>query len=105
MRYFGAYSSKARAYRKNQSLTLQSFSANHTRTTEDEHKLSPKKRAALRKSWAQLIRRVHQLQPLKCDCGGTLRVIAFITEHKVIRRILDHLEKRNSDSTDSRAPP
>jgi hypothetical protein len=25
---------------------------------------------------------------LKCDCGGTLRVFSFITEHKVIRKIL-----------------
>ncbi len=48
-----------------------------------EPKLSPKKRAALRKRWAQLIkliRRVHQTDPLQCDCGGTYRVIAFITE-------------------------
>ena len=35
-------------------------------------------------------------------CGGPLRVIGFITEHKVIRKILDHLHKRNGDS---RAPP
>jgi len=62
--------------------------------------LSPKKRAALRKSWAQLIKRVYQAEPLKCDCGGSYRVIAFITEHKVIRKILEHLEKRAS-----RAPP
>ena len=101
-RYFGAYSSKARTYRKKRSLTLQSFNANPSSPTEDELKLSPKKRAALRKSWAQLIKRVYQAEPLRCDCGGTLRVIAFITEHKVIRKILEHLEKRK---TGSRAPP
>jgi hypothetical protein len=39
---------------------------------------------------------------LKCECGGEFRVIAFITEHKVIRKILDHLENRKRDS---RAPP
>ncbi len=100
--YFGAYSSKARAYRKKRNLTLQSFSANPSSPTEDELKLSPKKHAALRKSWAQLIKRVYQAEPLKCDCGGTYRVIAFITEHKVIRKILEHLEKRKADS---RAPP
>jgi hypothetical protein len=100
--YFGAYSSKARTYRKKRNLTLQSFSANPSSPTEDELKLSPKKHAALRKSWAQLIKRVYQAEPLKCDCGGTYRVIAFITEHKVIRKILEHLEKRKADS---RAPP
>ena len=43
--------------------------------------------------------------PPKCGAphfGGTLRVIGFITEHKVIRKILDHLDKRNGHS---RAPP
>jgi hypothetical protein len=28
---------------------------------------------------------------LKCDCGGSFRVIAFITDHKVISKILKHL--------------
>jgi hypothetical protein len=88
VRYFGAYSSRARVYRKKASLTLQSLGASHTSASQDEPKLSPKKRAALRKSWAQLIRRVYQVDPLKCDCGGTLRVISFITEHKVIQKIL-----------------
>ena len=43
--------------------------------------------------------------PPKCGAphfGGTLRVIGFITDHKVIRKILDHLHKRNRNS---RAPP
>jgi hypothetical protein len=100
--YFGAYSSKARAYRKKLSFTLTSLGTPHTLASQGEPKLSPKKRAALRRSWAQLIRRVYQTDPLKCECGGELRVIAFITEHKVIRKILEHLEKRNSNS---RAPP
>jgi hypothetical protein len=102
VRYFGAYSSKARAYRKKRSLTLQSFTTNPYSSTKDSFELSPKKPAALRKRWAQLIKRVHQVDPLICDCGGTYRVIAFITEHKVIRKILEHLEKRKQDS---RAPP
>jgi hypothetical protein len=102
VRYFGAYSSRARAYRKKRSLILQSLGPNATSTPQEEPNLSPKKRAALRKSWAQLIRRVYQTDPLKCDCGGTYRVISFITEHKVIRKILDHLETRKRDS---RAPP
>ncbi|NIS83238.1 MAG: hypothetical protein GTO14_24230 [Anaerolineales bacterium] len=92
VRYFGAYSSRARVYRKKAGLTLQSLGAKRASASQDEPKLSPKKRAALRKSWAQLIRRVYQTDPLKCDCGGELRVIAFITDQKVIRKILDHLQ-------------
>jgi hypothetical protein len=103
VRYFGAYSSRARAYRKTRHLTLQSLGADDNSASQDEPELSPKKRAAVRKSWAQLIRRVYLTDPLKCECGGTLRVIAFITEQKVIRKILDHLETNRS--TGSRAPP
>jgi len=101
-RYFGAYSSKARTYRKKTNLTLQSFSANQASPSKGEPFLSPKKRAALRKSWAQLIKRVYQAEPFKCDCGGSYRVIAFINEHKVIQKILEHLKKTKADS---RAPP
>ena len=63
-------------------------------------KLTSKHRAALRKRWANLIRRVHKTDPLLCACGGKFVVISFITEPKVIRRILDHLDKQ-----DPRAPP
>ena len=104
VRYFGAYSSKARAYRNKRKLCLESFNISNTPTPKDEVELSPKKRAALRKSWARLIKRVYQVEPLKCDCGGTLRVIAFITQQKVITKILQHLEKTKTKS-ESRAPP
>jgi hypothetical protein len=46
----------------------------------------------------------NQAEPLKCDCGGCFRVIAFITEHKVITKILKHLEKTKTKEK-SRAPP
>ena len=76
----GAYSSRARAYRKRKNLPLQSLTGQRDAKPKSEPKLSPKKRAALRKRWAQLIKRVYQTDPLKCDCGGQLRVISFITE-------------------------
>jgi hypothetical protein len=34
------------------------------------------------------LKRVELVDSLKCDCGGTYGVIAFITEYKVIRKIL-----------------
>ena len=52
-------------------------------------------RAALRRRWANLIRRVYEVDPLVCRrCGGEMRVVSFITEPGQIRRILDHLRKR-----------
>ncbi len=80
--YFGAYSSKARACRAKTKLTLQSFALKDTQAAQDEPPLSPQKRAALRRSWARLIRRVYLTDPLKCERGGELRVIAFITEQR-----------------------
>jgi hypothetical protein len=100
----GAYSSRARAFRKRKNRPLQSLTSQQNPKANSEPKLSSKKRAALRKSWAQLIKRVHQTDPLRCDCGGTYRVIAFITEQKVIRKILAHLEERRR-KRDSRPPP
>ena len=42
-----------------------------------------------------MIRRVYEVDPLVCPrCGAEMRVIAFITEPRVIRRILDHLRQR-----------
>lgn len=90
-----------RAHRKEANLTLQT--SHDDSLPAEEPKLSPQRRAALRKRWSQLIRLVYQTDPLVCPrCGGELRVVAFITEPKVIRKTLDHLDKRNRDS---RAPP
>ena len=97
-----AYASRTRVFREKRGLTLVSLGDSDNATSKAEPELSPKKRAALRKSWARLIKRVYQVDPLKCDCGVNATRVGFITEHKVIRKILDHLDKRNGDS---RAPP
>ena len=59
---------------------------------------------ALRRSWAQLIKRIYEVDPLVCpSCGGTMKVIAFITEHAVVDAILRHLAKAETRSP--RGPP
>lgn len=51
----------------------------------------------------QLRRRVFEVDPLVCErCGGKFKVIGFITQPRVIRKILDHLKKRKGRN---RAPP
>ena len=58
--------------------------------------------------WAQLIRRVWLEDPLLCpNCGGTMRIISFITELSVIDRILRHLKWRPGRALEpgSRSPP
>lgn len=50
--------------------------------------------------WASLLRRVYGPAALLCDrCGSPLKVIAFIEDRKIVRRILDHLGIRST------APP
>jgi len=62
--------------------------------------------AALRRGWARLIRRVYEVDPLVCPrCQGVMRVVAFITEGRVIRRILDHLGASAFRAPQDRAPP
>jgi hypothetical protein len=40
-----------------------------------------------------MIRKVYEINPLLCPtCGGRMRVISFIQDHKVIDRIIRHLE-------------
>ncbi|UCD46894.1 MAG: transposase zinc-binding domain-containing protein [Deltaproteobacteria bacterium] len=42
---------------------------------------------ARRKSWARLIRRVYEVDPLLCPCGQRMRVAGFIAQAPVIRKI------------------
>ena len=45
------------------------------------------------KGWAEMIRKVYEVDPLLCpSCGGQMRIISFIEDHKVIDRIIAHLE-------------
>jgi len=46
-----------------------------------------------RRGWAEMIRKVYEVNPLTCpQCGGTMKVIAFITDFPVVDRIIDHLK-------------
>jgi len=43
-------------------------------------------------AWTRVIQKVYEVDPLQCpECGGRLKVISFITDPEVIRRILEHL--------------
>ena len=90
--YFGAYSSCLRARRR----TLDSPDA------PDEPPGVPLP-SARRRLWANMIRRVYEVDPLVCTrCGSTMRIISFITDLKTIRKILAHLAKHPSRK---RGPP
>jgi hypothetical protein len=45
-----------------------------------------------RRNWARLIQKVYEVDPLACPrCQGKMRIISFIEDEEVIRRILEHL--------------
>jgi hypothetical protein len=45
------------------------------------------------KGWAEMIRKVYEVNPLICpSCGGRMRIIFFIDDPKTIDRIIRHLE-------------
>ena len=82
VRYYGYYSNVARGKRKAQG-------------TDDVVPgiLDPvENNKALRKSWARLIQKIYEVEPLVCPrCNGTMRIISFIEAPQVIRDILTHL--------------
>jgi len=40
-----------------------------------------------------MIRKVYEVDPLVCpQCGGRMKVIAFLTDYAVVDRIIDHLK-------------
>ena len=58
--------------------------------------------------WAQLIKKVYEVDPLKCEqCGKTLKVIAFIVDVTSIHRILSHIgeESEAPQIHPARGPP
>ena len=44
------------------------------------------------KNWARLIQKIYEVDPLTCPkCHGPMRVISFIEDQDVIKKILKHL--------------
>lgn len=55
-----------------------------------------------KKRWSYFIRKVYETDPLTCPkCQGAMRIIAFIDQPDVIKKILQHLGLWQ----DSHAPP
>jgi hypothetical protein len=56
-----------------------------------------------RRRWAELLRQIFEVDPLRCPaCGSEMRIVAFITQRAVIDRILGHLRRARESA---RGPP
>ena len=48
-------------------------------------------------TWARLIQKVYEVDPLKCPkCGGQMKIIAVITDSFECQKIVEHLKKNKS---------
>ncbi len=62
---------------------------------------------ARRRSWARMLQRIFETDPLTCPkCGETVRIVGFVTQPAIIDKILKHRRERQLTSPfESRAPP
>ncbi len=82
VRYYGYYSNKSRGMRKKQGK-------DDVVPSLIESDISP---SAFRKDWARLIQKIYNVDPLVCPkCQGRMRLISFIEDPEVIKKILKHL--------------
>jgi len=45
------------------------------------------------KGWAEMIRKAYEVDPIVCpQCGGTMKVIAFLADYAVVDRVIDQLK-------------
>lgn len=77
--YYGWYSNKSRGLR----------SKDKGKKKADTENVTEKRKTNA--TWAQLIRMVYEVDPLICpECGSEMRIISFIEQKDVIRKILEH---------------
>jgi C-terminal region of aryl-sulfatase len=76
--FYGFYASRVRSLRR--------------KTEASDVPAEPTTKTRCSPSWARLISKVYQADPLACKgCGGPLEIVAYITDEISIKRILDHL--------------
>jgi len=86
IRYYGALSNAARGKRRKEQQKGQG-----PLPTVFEPQ-APPEGFGKNSAWARLIQKVYEVDPLACpECGAPMKVISFINDPVVIRKILEHL--------------
>jgi hypothetical protein len=112
VRYYGAYANRLRAglraaFEARGEDVPRSSPAGAGTAPEEKPSPGDEATAMRRASWARWMRKVFEVDPLRCPrCGDTMAVVAWITEPSVVARILKHREaKRLRSVFEERAPP
>jgi len=102
-RYYGIYANRSRLsapLSKNEAAELPAI----PRPGDGDSDFAKSRRA----SWARLLRKIFEVDPMLCPCGGKMKIVSVITDPRVVDRILRHLESRacrGRDPFQPRPPP
>jgi hypothetical protein len=97
-RYYGWYANRTRGIRRQ--------AGGGTQPAVVAADVVPPALAAVRRRWAELLRRIFEVDPLRCPrCGTPMRIVAFLTAPPVIDQILTHLRRPEPRTRRPRAPP
>ena len=88
IRNWGYYSNASRAKRRRESGLQSSTPQMHDQQQPDSDKDEGHRQRRL--SWAKMIQKVYEIDPLLCSfCGAEVKILSFIIESKTINKILD----------------
>ena len=107
IRYYGLYSSRTKGKAvKDGSLAKYGYRARPKKTTEKlpDIEMQSVTNKAARRSWARLIQKVYEVDPLVCPkCGSEMKVVAVITVPSEVNKILECLKRNNAPPFDKGA--
>jgi hypothetical protein len=101
-RFYGTYSNRARLA----GAPAAGAGAQAAKAAGDRDNAELSREA--RSTWARLVRKIFEADPLVCSCGARMRILSFITDPRIVDRILRHRRSdrcRTEDPFEPRAPP
>ena len=97
MRYYGAFATKPRVWWRRRGVVL--VHAPEAEPSSSEPAPEWPALRARRRRWAELLRLGYAIDVEGCvRCGGAARIIGFVTEPAVVRRMLERLERRGIEA-------
>jgi hypothetical protein len=99
-RYYGYYSNRQRGARRKTAEASAAAEAGDSGGDDDVTATTAANvsHRQVRLRWAELLRRIYEVDPLTCpSCGAEMRIVSAILEPKVIDKILAHIRDKGRD--------
>ena len=101
-RYYGWYSNRMRGERRKAALSAAEVDPVTELEVIDVSGYKPRRIPS--PDWRECIKKIWEVDPLECPhCKSEMKIISFITDKLVVRKILDHLQLWRDDP--ARSPP